>query len=315
MTVQEDQFIWAEKYRPVTVDDLVFPENDKEKIRAWIEDGEIPNIGLFGLTPGTGKSSLMNVLTEQLDVETLWINGSKDNGIDVMRNEIGGFSKGRSVMGKHKVTCIDEADYLTTAAQSTLRSDLEQYSKNVRFVFTGNYPDKIIEPLMNRLQVFNLDDIYSQNKKELGTQIFKRLVAILDNEEITYDKKDVIQIVSTLYPSSRNMIMFMQKHSTGGELKFDHISKPDDTFVALTDAMLKRKFKEVKTAVNEIMIPDNFYTYVYKHLDDIFKPEGQPMVILDLADYQDMSQRAKNKHIPLLAFAVKIIGDTNVKFK
>jgi DNA polymerase III delta prime subunit len=213
------------------------------------------------------------------------------------------------------LTCIDEADYLTTAAQSTLRSDLEQYVKNVRFIFTGNYPDKIIEPLMNRLVVFDLDDIYSRNKKELGAQIFKRLVAILENEDISYDKKDVIQVVGSLYPSTRNMIMFLQENSTSGELKFDHITKPDETYVALVDAMLKRKFKGVKTAVNDIMIPENFYSYVYKHLDDIFKPEGQPMVIIDLADYQDMSQRAKNKHIPLLAFAVKIIGDTNVKFK
>jgi len=315
MVIDNEQYLWTEKYRPQTLEDLIFPQSDKDIIQGWIDAGEIPNIGIFGLSPGTGKSSFMNVLMTQLDTETLWINGSKDNGIDVMRNEIGEFAKGRSMIGKHKIACIDESDYLTTAAQSTLRSDLEQYSKNVRFMFTGNYSDKIIQPLMDRLQVFNLDDIYSQNKKELGIMIFKRLIAILDNESIEYDKQDVLQVVSTLYPSSRNMTLFLQKHSGSGVLKFDNISKPDDTFVALTDAMLKRKFKLVKEAVNDIMIPDNFYSYVYKHLDDIFKPEGQPMVILDLADYQDFSQRAKNKHIPLLAFAVKIIGDTNIKFK
>jgi DNA polymerase III delta prime subunit len=257
----------------------------------------------------------MNVIMTQFDVETLWINGSRDNGIDVMRNDIGDFTKGRSVMGHHKIVCMDEADYLTSAAQSTLRSDLELYSKNARFIFTGNYPDKIIPPLMDRLQVFNLDDIYQQNKKELGTQIFKRLLAILDNEEVEYDKKDVMQIFTALYPSTRSMLGFIQKHSTSGRLDFDHITKPDDAFVALTTAMKMRQFKAVKTAVNEIMIPDNFYSYLYKNLDNIFKPEGQPMAIIDLADYQDMSHRAKNKFIPLLAFAVKIIGDTSVKFK
>jgi len=315
MTIDKDQFIWAERYRPRTVDDLIFPESDKEKLREWLKNKEIPNIGLFGSIPGTGKSSFMNVVSSELDVEVLWINGSKDNGIDVMRNEIGGFSKSRSMMGNHKLICLDEADYLTAAAQSTLRSDIEQYSKNVRFIFTGNYMDKIIEPLLNRMQVFNLDDIYSQNKKELAVQIFNRLTSILENENVSYEKKDVLQVISTLYPSTRNMLMFLQKHSVTGTLKFDHITKPDDAFVALTDAMLHRKFKAVKEAVNEIMIPDNFYTYLYKHLDDVFKPESQPMVILELADYQDYSQRAKNKHIPLLAFAVKIIGDNSIKFK
>jgi len=315
MVTNANEYLWVERYRPETVDDLIFPEVEKKKIRAWLSDGEIPNIGLFGLTPGTGKSSLMNVILSQLDVETLWINGSKDNGIDVMRTDIGGFSKGRSIMGNHKLICLDEADYLTAAAQSSLRSDIEQHSKNVRFVFTGNYPDKIIEPLMDRLVVFNLDDIYSRNKKELAKQIFGKLIRILENENVKHDKKDVVQVVSSLYPSIRNMTMFLQENSTSGELTFDHITKPDETFVALTDAMLKRKFKDVKTAVNDIMIPDNFYSYLYKNLDNIFKPEGQPMVIMDLADFQDLSQRAKNKHIPLLAFAVKIIGDTNVKFK
>lgn len=315
MIIDKDQYVWAERYRPQTVDDLIFPEAEKEIIREWLSDGEIPNIGLFGNTPGTGKSSLMNVIIKQLDVETLWINGSKDNGIDVIRNDIGDFSKGRSVLGKHKLTCLDEADYLTGAAQSTLRSDLENFSKNVRFIFTGNYKDKIMEPLLDRLQIFDLDDIYQQNKKELGIQIFQRLTAILENEEIVYEKKDVLQVVSTLYPSSRNMLMFLQKHSATGTLKFSHVTKPDEAFVALTDAMLHRKFKAVKDAVNEIMIPDNFYTYLYKHLDDVFKLESQPMVILELADYQDYSMKAKNKHIPLLAFAVKVISDSSMKFK
>lgn len=315
MTVDNDQFIWAERYRPTSVDDLIFPESEKEIIREWIKDREIPNIGLFSQSPGTGKSSIMNVLIKQLDVETLWINGSKDNGIDVMRNEIGGFSKGRSVLGKHKITCMDEADYLTIAAQSTLRSDLEQYSKNVRFIFTGNYKDKIMTPLLDRLQIFDLDDIFQQNKKELGTQIYKRLISILENEGVDFITKDVMQVVSTLYPSTRNMLMFLQKHSVSGELKFDHISKPDDAFIALVDSMLHRKFKAVKDSVNDIMIPDNFYSYLYKNLDEVFKIESQPMVCIELADYQDLSMRAKNKHIPLLAFAVKIISDSSIKFK
>ncbi len=315
MVTNDEQYIWAEKYRPENIDDLIFPGKEKAIIRTWLNSGEIPNIGIFGLSPGTGKSTIMNVITKQLGVETLWINGSKDNGIDVMRNDIGQFSRGKSVLGKHKITCIDESDYLTTAAQSTLRSDLEQYAKNNRFMFTGNYIDKLMPPLLDRLQIFNLDDIYSQNKKELGTQIFKRLCSVLENEDITYDKQDIMKVVTTMYPSTRNMLMFIQKHSSSGKLEFENIAKTDDIFASLIDAMLHRKFKIVKDVVNEILIPDNFYTYVYKNLDNIFKPEAQPMVILELADYQDYSQRAKNKHIPLLAFAVKIISDTTIKFK
>ena len=316
MKCYENQYIWTEKYRPRTLEDLILPKSEKKKIEKWFKDGEIPNIGIFGSIPGTGKSSMLNVIIESLDVETLWLNGSKDNGIDVMRNDIGNFIKGKSVMGKHKLVSIDEADYLTINAQTSLRPDVENYSKNVRFMLTGNYPDRIIEPLLNRLEVFDLDDIYSsaKNKKELGTQIYNRLVNILNNENVKFDNKDVLKVVSTLYPSSRSMLLFLQNHTVDGVLEFDNISKPDDAYVDLITAMKARKFKDIKTAVDGIMIPDNFYSYVYKKMNEIFKVESQPSVIFELADYQDYSQRAKNKYIPLLAFATKISIDDDVSF-
>ena len=306
--------IWAEKYRPTTLDELVFPKKDKEKIKSWLASGEIPNLGIFGTTPGTGKSSLLNVLIEQMDVETTWLNGSKDNGIDVIRNDVGGFVRTKSIMGNHKIVAIDEADYLTINAQTALRPDIENYAKNARFIFTGNYPERIIEPVLDRLQIFDLDDIYSRNKKELGGQIYKRLHDILETENITYEKKDLINVVSTLYPSTRSMLMFMQNNIIDGTLAFDDITKPDDSFVTLVDALKIRKFKVIKPAVQEILVPDNFYSYIYKNLDAIFKIESQPTVILEMADYQDYSQRARNKHIPLLAFCVKMISDSDVKF-
>jgi len=315
MNIYEDQYVWSEKYRPKTVDDLILPEIEKEKLNSWLSDGQIPNIGVWGNIPGTGKSSIMNVIMSELGVEILWINGSKDNGIDVMRNEIGGFVKGKSTIGKHKLIALDESDYLTDAAQSSLRSDLENYSKNVRFMFTGNYPDKIMEPLRNRLQNFDLDKIYSSNKKELGIQIFNRLTSVLENEGLEYEKSDVLKVISSLYPSTRNMLNFIQANTTSGKLSFDNITKPDEVFEALVHAIKSRKFKEVKSCVNDVLVPENFYTYLYKHLDEIFQPQSQPMVILEMADYQEYSIKAKNKLIPLLALSVKIMSDSDVEFK
>ena len=50
-------------------------------------------------------------------------------------------------------------------------------------------------------------------------------------------------------------------------------------------------------------------------LTDIFEVQSQPNVIMLLADYQDFSQKARNKYIPLMAFAVKVFGDADVKFR
>lgn len=314
ISVDTNESIWAEKYRPQTVDDLVFPAADKEKLAEWLESGTIPNIGIFGNIPGTGKSSLLNVLIKQLETDTLWINGSKENGIDVMRSKIGNFANTMSLSGHHKLVCMDESDYLTVQAQATLRSDIELYSKKTRFAFTGNYPDKIIEPLMSRLQVFDLDKIYAENKKELGAQIYERLVAILENEQVQYDKATVLKVIKGYYPSTRNMIMHLEKNTVKGVLREGDINKPDAVFETLVEAMKGRKFKDCRAAVSELLVPDNAYTFFWKKMDEIFKVESQPMVCIYLADYQDFSSRAPNKQIPLMAMITKIIMDQNVQF-
>lgn len=314
MKIDSAQYVWAEKYRPQSIDDLVFPEKYKEKLREWIADKEIPHIGVFGSIPGTGKSSLLNVLMKELNTDTDIINGSKDNGIDAMRGRIAGFASNQSVSGQHKLMCIDEADYLTIPAQASLRSDLEAYSKNCRFIFTGNYTDRIIEPLMKRLQVFDLDKMYQENKKELALQIFNRLTALLQNEEIEFERTELMQVVKTFYPATRDMIMFLQQNTVDNVVRFDELQKPDDAFSALIIAMKNRKFRAARDAVSNMVVPENFYTYLWNNLDTHFQLSCQPDIIIWLADYQDMSARAKNKQIPLSAMVNRIIGDPDVKF-
>ena len=313
MNKNMDHTIWAERYRPTTLEDLVFPEKLRAKVQEWINTGEIPHIGIFGSIPGTGKSSLLSVLIDTLHTDTCWINGSKNNGIDTIRGEISGFAQNIAVTGNIKLVCIDEADYLTVPAQATLRSDLELYAKNTRFAFTGNLPEKIIPPLMQRLQVFDLDKIYQENKKELGGQIFQRLINILNEEEVQHEAKDVMAVVKNFYPSTRAMLMFMEQNTVDSVLDIADLAKAGTVFDTLVEAMKARKFKDVRTAVTELMIPADFYTWMWKNID-IFEMPSQPQVIMLLADFQDKSMRASNKQIPLIAMLVNIIQDPDVKF-
>jgi replication factor C small subunit len=315
ISVNEKEQVWAEKYRPQTIDDLIFPESIKEKFREWLNDGSIPNIGIFGSIPGTGKSSLLNVLITQLKTDTQWINGSKENGIDTIRQKIGNFADTMSISGNHKLICIDEADYLTINAQATLRSDIELYSEKTRFAFTGNEPERMIEPLLSRLQIFDLDRIYSENKKELSVQIYKRLVEILENEKVQYEQKQLLDVIKAYYPSSRNMLMHLEQNTVNGVLKDGTINRSDEIFKELVSVMKTRKFKDIRSVVSDILVPDSVYTYLFKNLDEIFEIQSQPNVIMAIADMQDYSSRAKNKHIPLMKLMVLIIGDENVKFK
>ena len=71
--------LWVEKYRPKTVTDYVFRDNDQRKqVNGFIKDGSIPHLLLSG-SPGIGKTTLSKILIEAIgisDYDVLEVNAS-----------------------------------------------------------------------------------------------------------------------------------------------------------------------------------------------------------------------------------------------
>ena len=138
--------LWVEKYRPKTVSEYVFKNaSQRKQVEQWVQDGSIPHL-LFSGSAGTGKTTLAKVLINDLDVQSadvLYINASRDNNVDTMRQKITSFCE-TMPWGEFKVVLLDEADYMTPNAQAILRGMMEQYHTSVRFILTCNYPNRII---------------------------------------------------------------------------------------------------------------------------------------------------------------------------
>jgi len=304
--IYEKETIWAEKYRPKYLEDVIFPEELKSKLKEELDNGNISNIGFFGQTGGNGKTSISDVIKNTLNTETLYINASKENGVDTFRYKVSEFASKKSQKGKIRLVLLAEADNLSLPAQKLLREDIERYSNNARFIMTGNYPDKIIEPLLQRFQVYNMDDIFQKYKKEIAKQMFERLTFILNNEGVKFDKQQLLDIIRSYFPSTRAMIMFIQQNTINKELKFDSISQITDTYDEILDLTLKQDWGNVKKIVDGILTPDSFYTYMWRNINKI-PVDSRPDIIINLADYQDMNTRAKNKQITLMAFLTKVM--------
>jgi replication factor C small subunit len=320
--IDTKHYLWAEKYRPQLVEDIIMPDSVKKQMMTWVKTGQIPNIGLFGSVPGTGKSTFANVILKELDADFLWINASADGGIDKMRTEIPKFAQSVSINGRPKIVVLDEADNLTAVtngAQFAIRGIIEKYASNCRFMLTGNYKERIIEPILNRLVNFDLDELAQVYKQENAKEIFRRLKFILDNEGVKYDSKALGPIITASYPSIREMTVTLQKltvENDDGELELltnDKVFESSQLMRKFCDTLVQKDFFEARKIITELADHDAVYSYLWKHIETYVEESSIPQFVLILANFQDQSLRARDKSVTLAAFVATVIMTANIK--
>jgi len=203
--------LWVEKYRPKTVDGYVFrDETQRSQVMQWIKEGSIPHL-LFSGNAGIG--TLAKLLLNELKVnplDILEVNGSRQTGVDEMRNRITSFSQ-MIPFGDFKVILLDEADYLSINAQAALRGIMEEYHTTVRFILTCNYPNKVIPAIHSRCQSFHI-------AKTDQVEFTARVAEILITEGVAFDLDVLDTYVKVTYPDLRKCINMVQQNSTDGTL-------------------------------------------------------------------------------------------------
>jgi len=314
--VSQNESVWYRKYRPRTIDDVILPKEMKETFKKYIENEDFPHILLSSPNPGTGKSSLSFSIVEDLNADVKVINGSQDNGIDTFREEVKHFITSGSLDDSKKIVLVDESCGLSQSAQKNLRGMIEEFSSSTTFIFTCNYIDNIIEPLQNRFVIYDFDEIYVKHKKDIGKQILDRLKFILDNENVEYDVKDLMPIITNNYPSVRAMVGVLQKSVQNGKLVIDeNLISLNSKLDKILNYTKEKNFKSIKEELNKMSNVDSIYSYTYKNLDNLFKEESIPQIVITTAKYQDMSSHARDKQITAGAFCVELMMNPKVKFK
>jgi replication factor C small subunit len=299
--------ILVEKYRPKKLEDIILPDYLKEEIKGWIKKGELPNLLLTSKTPGLGKSSLSHVLINEFQAEAMFLNASMESNIDTLRNKVLGFVSTASFNNQPKIVVFDEADNLNkNSSQVALRGFIEEFNKSARFIFTANYKDKIIEPIQNRLVDIDFDIIFHEHK-ELAKDIFKKVIYILENEGIQYNKEDVKYLVKKYYPSIRKIIMKIQQYSGTGKLELHKESIDNEGIIdILIKNILEKDFESMRKNIIKIGDPSILYTDLYDNLQK-FPNEAQPKIVITLAQYQANDSLVRDRLVNTAACLTEIM--------
>lgn len=308
-----EQFLWTEKYRPQTVEDCILPERMKVPFQEYVNQKQIPNLLLTG-GAGVGKTTIAKAMCNEIGADYMVINGSDENGVDIIRIKVKNFASSMSLGGGRKVLIIDEADYLSVNAQACLRNAIEEFAANCSFIFTCNYKAKIIDPLHSRCAVIEFG-MKNGEKQKMATDFLKRILSILDSQKIEYEKKVVAELVMKHFPDFRRVINELQRYSQLGKIDVGILAQIGDVSITQIVKHLKEKdFTAIrKWAATTDIDATTFYRKLYDNLYEILKPSSIPQIVIILADYQYKQAFVADQEINLVACLTQIMADGEFK--
>src|SRR5687768_15437451 len=219
--------MWVEKYRPTTLKEIINQRDIINGLNNFSKNpDEIPHL-LFSGPAGVGKTTTALCLAKELlgeswQTDTLELNASDERGIKMVRERVKEFAAvmklptDKDNKKMFRIIILDEADEMTSEAQTALRRIIEDSSRTTRFIIICNYLSQIIEPIQSRCVVFKFRRLSKEDVSDY-------LRFICKNEGVKFEEKAFSTIYESTLGDLRHSINILQAAAGMGSISSSNV--------------------------------------------------------------------------------------------
>jgi hypothetical protein len=151
-----------------------------------------------------------------------------------------------------------------------------------------------------------------EEKPHIAALFMERCVSMLETENVTHDKKVIVELINKHFPDFRRVINELQRYGTSGDIDSGILANIGELNLTLLISTLREKdFQKMRQWVtsNVDNDPISVYRKIYDKLYEVLERSSLPPAVLIIADYQYKSAFVADQEVNLVACLVELMAE------
>jgi DNA polymerase-3 subunit gamma/tau len=329
-----EQFVVsARKYRPQTFKDVVGQQAITNTLLNAIENNHLASALLFTGPRGVGKTTCARILARKINqpgyddpnedfaFNVFELDAASNNSVDDIRNLIDQVRIPPQT-GQYKVYIIDEVHMLSSAGFNAFLKTLEEPPKHAIFILATTEKHKIIPTILSRCQIFDFKRITVKDARE-------HLAEVATSQGVQFEEDALHIIAQKADGAMRDALSIFDRvvsfcgNNLTRQAVTENLNVLDyETYINMTDLILKNKIPEVLMGYNDILAKGfdghHFISGLATHFRDLLvakNPITLSLLEMGEAAQKLYGQQAQKVSQDFLLKGIDLANDCDLKYK